>query len=151
MAKSLPWTPLPPTVEKTQFPAWQKCKSQTKAAWCHCKEYISPTEMFLVRKMYVIKVSMIMKYTITTITHCRPTHGTVQMSHRSITVTRQQESNQTSLFKMIAKLERTQKQGPNTARMDVASLLMQCITTEKQSNQINTLWCDKKKWLTTHS
>ena len=49
----------------------------------------------------------------TTITNCRPIHGTVRMSHRTFTVTKHPKDNKikanSSLFivKMIAKLERT--------------------------------------------
>ena len=48
----------------------------------------------------------------TTITHCRPTHGTVRKSHTTLTVTRHQEGNSSKAtnsllpIKMIAKLER---------------------------------------------
>ena len=50
----------------------------------------------------------------TTITHCKPTHGTVRKGHGTITITRHQKDRQSkasnSLFpiKMIAKLEKTQ-------------------------------------------
>ena len=50
----------------------------------------------------------------TTITHCRPTHGTVRKSHKIFTVTRQSKDNKSkatsSLFlvKIIAKQEMTQ-------------------------------------------
>ena len=57
--------------------------------------------------------------------HCRPTHDNVIKSHRTITVTRQQENNfgkatiSLILSKLIEKLERKTKycitkQGPNT-------------------------------------
>ena len=56
----------------------------------------------------------------TTITHCRPTHGTVRKSQRTITVTRHQEDNYskaTSSFfptKTTAKLERTLRTAQQT-------------------------------------
>ena len=62
------------------------------------------------------KVSIISK---PTIKHCRPTHGTVRKSHRTLRETRHQETNSPFLAKMITKLEMIQsnayqKQRPNT-------------------------------------